>query len=92
MMRRRYFSELEAMEREAGRIWPGVKVVPTMLTGATDARHFNAVGIPTYGVTAVFNDPDGNGVHGQNERVRVSSVDEGRRFVLGEFHDKRSAR
>jgi acetylornithine deacetylase/succinyl-diaminopimelate desuccinylase-like protein len=52
-----------------------------MLTGATDARYFNAAGIPTYGLTAVFNDPDGNGVHGLNERVRVQSVLEGRRFV-----------
>jgi acetylornithine deacetylase/succinyl-diaminopimelate desuccinylase-like protein len=72
---------LEPIETVASQLWPGTPIIPTMLTGATDARHFNAVGIPTYGLTAVFNDPDGNGVHAQNERVRVRSVLEGREFV-----------
>jgi acetylornithine deacetylase/succinyl-diaminopimelate desuccinylase-like protein len=65
----------------ARQLWPGVRINATMLTGATDARHFNAVGIAAYGVTTLFNDPDGNGVHAANERIRVRSVLDGRRFV-----------
>ena len=72
---------LEPITKLAKEIWPGVAIVPMMLTGATDARHLNAVGIPAYGLTAVFNDPDGNGVHAANERVRVKSVMDGREFV-----------
>ena len=53
----------------AARMWPGVPVIPTMSTGATDGRFTNAAGIPTYGVTGMFTDPDGNGVHGLNERL-----------------------
>jgi acetylornithine deacetylase/succinyl-diaminopimelate desuccinylase-like protein len=40
-----------------------------------------AAGIPTYGVSAVFVDPDGNGVHGLDERVRVTSLYDARDFL-----------
>ena len=64
-------------------IWPKVPVVPYLATGATDAVTMNAAGIPTYGVSGLFRDPDGNGVHGLNERLRVRSVMEGRTFLYG---------
>lgn len=72
---------LGAIGRIAEDMWPGVRVRPTLLTGATDARHLNAAGIPAYGVTVLFTDPDGNGVHAANERIRVRSVEEGRLFL-----------
>ena len=66
----------------AGQMWPGVPVLPTMSTGATDGRFTNAAGIPTYGVTGMFGDPDGGGAHGLNERIRVRSLYEGRDFLF----------
>jgi acetylornithine deacetylase/succinyl-diaminopimelate desuccinylase-like protein len=54
--------------------FPGVPMLPTMAIGATDGRFLNAMGIPTYGVPGRFSDPDGNGVHGLNERVRVAGL------------------
>ena len=66
----------------AAHTWPGVPVVPTLSTGATDGRFTNAAGVPTYGVTGLFGDPDGNGVHGLNERIRVRSLYEGRDFLF----------
>jgi acetylornithine deacetylase/succinyl-diaminopimelate desuccinylase-like protein len=60
--------------------YPGVPIVPVMSTGYTDARQLNAVGIPTYGVEGMFMDPDGGGMHGLNERIRVQSLMDGRRF------------
>jgi acetylornithine deacetylase/succinyl-diaminopimelate desuccinylase-like protein len=66
----------------AARMWPGVPVVPSMSPGATDGRFTNAAGIPTYGVTGLFADPDGGGVHGLNERIRVRSLYEGRDFLF----------
>lgn len=69
--------------RLSAKIWPGVPVVPHMATGATDAVTMNGAGIPTYGVSGLFRDPDGNGVHGLNERIRVRSVMEGRSFLYG---------
>ena len=66
----------------AGAMWPNVPVLPTMSVGATDGRFTNAAGIPTYGVTGMFGDPDGGGAHGLNERIRVRSLYEGRDFLF----------
>jgi acetylornithine deacetylase/succinyl-diaminopimelate desuccinylase-like protein len=65
----------------AAKMWPGVPVVPTQSTGATDGRFLNAAGVPIYGLSGMFRDPDGNGVHGLNERIRVRSLYEGRDFL-----------
>ena len=65
----------------SAKLWPGVPLIPTMSTGATDGRYLNAAGIPTYGLSGMFGDPDGNGVHGLNERIRVRSLHEGRDFL-----------
>ncbi|QTC91378.1 M20/M25/M40 family metallo-hydrolase [Brevundimonas goettingensis] len=73
---------LDPIKAAAAKQWPGVPVVPTLSTGATDGRFTNAAGIPTYGVTGMFTDPDGNGVHGLNERLRVRSLYEGRDFLF----------
>jgi acetylornithine deacetylase/succinyl-diaminopimelate desuccinylase-like protein len=62
-------------------LWGGVPVVPQMSAGASDAIYLNLAGIPTYGVSGIFGDPDGSGAHGLNERVRVRSVLEGRDFL-----------
>ena len=64
-------------------IWPGVPVIPVLTAGATDGAFMSPVGIPTYGVTGMFGDPDGNGVHGLNERIRVTSLYNGRDFLYG---------
>ena len=66
----------------AGAMWPEVPILPTMSTGATDGRFTNAAGIPTYGLTGMFGDPDGGGAHGLNERIRVRSLYEGRDFLF----------
>lgn len=54
--------------------FPGVPLIPTMSTGATDGRYLNAAGIATYGMPGRFGMPDGNGVHGLNERISVAGV------------------
>jgi len=38
--------------------YPGVPVVPTLLAGATDGVFMGDVGIPTYGVSGFFHEPD----------------------------------
>ncbi|WP_421730702.1 M20/M25/M40 family metallo-hydrolase [Brevundimonas sp.] len=73
---------LGPIQAAAADLWPGVPVIPTLSTGATDGRFTNAAGIATYGVTGMFTDPDGNGVHGLNERLRARSLYEGRDFLF----------
>jgi len=65
----------------ADKLWPGVAIVPTMSTGATDGRFLNVAGIPTYGLSGMFHDAEGAHAHGLNERIRVSSLLDGRRFL-----------
>ena len=72
---------LEPARKVAAKLWPGVPLVPSLSTGATDGRFLNAAGLPTYGLTGMFMDPDGGGVHGLNERIRVRSLYEGRDFL-----------
>lgn len=69
------------VERISAQMWPGVPVIPSMLAGATDGRFLNNAGIPTYGVSGMFREPDGGGVHGLNERLRVKSLYEGHEFL-----------
>ena len=66
----------------AARYFPGVPVSPVMSTGATDGIFLEAIGIPTYGVPGPWGDPDGNGVHGLNERMEVRSVYVGRDYLF----------
>jgi acetylornithine deacetylase/succinyl-diaminopimelate desuccinylase-like protein len=72
---------LGPIEKVAHQMWPGVPVVPALEPGASDAQFLNPAGIPTYGVTGLFTDPDGGHIHGLNERIRIKSVYEGRSFL-----------
>ncbi|MBB4859363.1 acetylornithine deacetylase/succinyl-diaminopimelate desuccinylase-like protein [Novosphingobium chloroacetimidivorans] len=65
---------VKPVETLAAKYFPGVPVVPSMSTGATDGVYLGSVGIPTYGVPSVWTDPDGNGTHGLNERVEAKSL------------------
>jgi acetylornithine deacetylase/succinyl-diaminopimelate desuccinylase-like protein len=72
---------IEPMRKLAAKHFPGVPVMPNMVAGATDGRYFGPASIPVYGVPGIFGDPDGNGAHGLNERLRVRSVYEGRDYL-----------
>ena len=72
---------LKPVESVAHQLWPGVPVVTALEPGASDAQFMNPAGIPTYGITGLFTDPDGGGIHGLNERIRIKSVYEGRTFL-----------
>ncbi|MDP9088007.1 MAG: M20/M25/M40 family metallo-hydrolase [Pseudomonadota bacterium] len=68
-------------ETLVAKYFPGVPLIPSMSTGATDGIFLEAIGIPVYGAPFGWGDPDGNGVHGLNERRSVRSVYIGRDFL-----------
>ncbi len=72
---------LGAVERISAAMWPGVPVVPTMGVSTTDSRAFRAAGIPMYGVSGLFVDPEATGVHGLNEHVGVKQLEDCREFL-----------
>ena len=70
---------------------PGSRVAPAVSTGFTDSHFTRELGIDSYGFNPIIFDPnDFSGVHGNNERVKVSSYLQGtedlhqivRQFVL----------
>ena len=73
---------MKPAERLVARYFPGIPLIPTMSTGATDATYLAPIGIPTYGVPGPWGDPDGNGAHGLNERHAVRSAYVGRDFLF----------
>ena len=74
-----------ALERTLATMWPGLPVVPTMSTGASDGKFLRIAGIPTYGIACMFFDMDDHRSHGKDERVGVQDfydgVEFGYRFV-----------
>lgn len=64
---------LEAVTATTEAMWPGIRVIPLMSTGATDAVFLRGAGIPTYGVDGLFTDEDDVRAHGRDERVPVKS-------------------
>jgi acetylornithine deacetylase/succinyl-diaminopimelate desuccinylase-like protein len=71
---------LDTIDRLVARHWPGLPVIPTMTAGASDGMYTRSAGIPTYGVSALEEDPDDVRAHGKDERVNVEAL-----FSAGQF-------
>ncbi|HKV63232.1 MAG TPA: M20/M25/M40 family metallo-hydrolase [Candidatus Acidoferrum sp.] len=69
-----------AMEKILSVTWPGVPLVATMSTGATDGKYARIAGIPTYGISCMFFDKNDNREHGKDERVGVQDFYDGVNF------------
>ena len=67
----------QAMEKVLSIVWPGVPLVATMSTGATDGKYVRIAGIPTYGVSCMFFDKNDNREHGKDERVGAQDFYDG---------------
>ena len=72
---------LGPIERITQDMWPGVKVLPVMSTGATDGLYLRREGIPVYGVSGLFGDMDDVRAHGQDERIRMEDFYQGQEFL-----------
>jgi acetylornithine deacetylase/succinyl-diaminopimelate desuccinylase-like protein len=68
-------------EKLAAKHFPGVPMIPVMSTGGTDAPYLSLAGIPTYGMPGIFQQLEGSGVHGLNERISVKALYEGRDYL-----------
>jgi len=69
------------IEKVAPAVFPGVPVTPMQETFGTDAGRLTAVGVPTYGFSALFRGDDAGNIHGLNEHIAVQSVLDGRDFM-----------
>src|SRR5262252_3395087 len=69
------------VERVTHAMWPGVVVLPEMSPGASDSVYTRAVGIPSYGIDAMFDDLDDARAHGKDERISVAAFGEDLEFT-----------
>jgi len=72
---------MQPIEKLTAQFWPGIPVIPSMSTGATDSRFLRAIGIPTYGHSGLAGDIDDNRAHGRDERVLVKAFDDGVEYL-----------
>ena len=77
-MSREVLGPIETLSRD---MFPGVAVIPTMNSGATDCRFLTPAGIACYGVSGMLDDGVTRNAHGLNERIRVQNLIEGREFL-----------
>jgi len=61
------------VESLAKELWPSAVVIPEMSTGATDGLYTRNAGIPTYGISALFDEVGDVRAHGRDERVGVEA-------------------
>jgi len=67
------------IESLTAEFWPGVTVIPTMSTGATDGLYVRNAGIPVYGISAIFESGESR-AHGRDERIGVRSFFEAAQY------------
>jgi acetylornithine deacetylase/succinyl-diaminopimelate desuccinylase-like protein len=72
---------LQAIEKVTAEFWPGIPVIPTMGTGATDGSFLRNAGIPTYGTSGLAGDINDVRSHGKDERVLVQAFDDGQEYL-----------
>lgn len=72
------FSAIDVATRT---VWSALPIVPEMSTGASDGLFIRNAGIPVYGVTGLFIAVNDNREHGKDERILVTSFQDGLLFA-----------
>jgi acetylornithine deacetylase/succinyl-diaminopimelate desuccinylase-like protein len=72
---------LDAIKKATSEFWPGIPVIPSMSTGATDGSFLRNAGIPVYGTSGLANDIGEARAHGKDERVIVKSFYQGQDYL-----------
>jgi acetylornithine deacetylase/succinyl-diaminopimelate desuccinylase-like protein len=71
---------LAPLDQLVAATWPGLKVIPGMSAGASDATHTTAAGLPTYTFSPLSVDPSDDREHGRDERISVASFYQANEF------------
>jgi len=71
---------MQPLGKVVAQMWPGLKVVPAMSTGASDSIYTNGSGMPTYCIAGIAIDKDNIRAHGQDENLGAESFYRGNQF------------
>jgi acetylornithine deacetylase/succinyl-diaminopimelate desuccinylase-like protein len=72
---------MKQISRLTDSLWPGVVVVPSMSTGATDGKALRAAGIETFGVSGLFGERGDVRAHGKDERMLATAFYQAQLFL-----------
>jgi len=72
---------VQPIEKLTAEFWPGIPVIPSMSSGATDGSFLRNAGIPVYGHSGLASDIDDVRAHGRDERVSVKAFDDGVEYL-----------
>ena len=64
---------VDAVSEAVNGRYPRVQLIAYMESGGTDGMHFRRAGVPTWGVSGIFMNPDEMFAHGLNERVPIKA-------------------
>jgi carboxypeptidase PM20D1 len=78
---------LAAVDRAMKLSWPGVPIIPTQSSSATDSMWFRAKGIPSYGISPLFIKDADDYAHGLNERIALNNIRPGLVFYYSLLTD-----
>ncbi|AXU19452.1 hypothetical protein C7W88_11065 [Novosphingobium sp. THN1] len=78
---------MAAVTKAMAKAYPGVPLVPSQSSGASDSMWFRAVGVPSYGLSPTFSKDSESFAHGLNERTRLSNIRPGITYYLSLITD-----
>ncbi|MCW1401713.1 M20/M25/M40 family metallo-hydrolase [Novosphingobium sp. MW5] len=78
---------LAAMTKAIRANYPGIPIIPTQASGASDSMYYRALGVPSYGASPTFIKDSDSFAHGLNERVPLSNIAPGLRYYMSLFTD-----
>jgi carboxypeptidase PM20D1 len=76
-----------AVTKAMGKAYPGVPLIPSQASGASDSMWFRALGVPSYGLSPSFSKDSEDFSHGLNERTRLSNIRPGLTYYLSLITD-----
>ena len=68
---------ISTVESVAAKMYPSVKVMPSLELGASDGKYLRGAGIPTYGIPGVFLEEQDVRAHGKDERIGIKEFYDG---------------
>ena len=71
-----------AMEEALHSVYPGLPIIPSMSSGASDSMWFRSKGVDSYGASPTFTKDSEDFSHGLNERVPLSNIGPGIDYYL----------
>ena len=76
-----------AVAKAMAAAFPGVPIIPTQSSGASDSMWYRSKGVPSYGASPIFNKDSDEFSHGLNERVALSNTAPGVVYMLSLITD-----